>query len=74
MKCEISVCLHQTNRKITITSSTITLQDKSGDQAVPQPALVEVVWDFAASSLSFYSNIGQYQREEIISLKMSLNC
>lgn len=73
MKCEIFMCLLQTNRKISVSSSTITLQGKSGDQAVPQPAPVEVVWDFAASSLSFYSNIGQYQREEIISLKMSLH-
>lgn len=65
--------INRTTRNITVSSTPIILQGKSGDQAVTQPALVEVVWNFAASSLSFYSRIGQYQREEIITIETSLN-
>ncbi|XP_032355241.1 tripartite motif-containing protein 16 [Etheostoma spectabile] len=56
-----------------VSSVPITHQGKNGDCAVPQPEVVEVLWNFAASSLSFFNRIGQHQREEIITIKMSLN-
>lgn len=46
-------------------------QGTSEDQT--RPEVVEVFWNFTASSLSFYRRTGQYQREEIITIKMSLN-
>ncbi|KAM4536278.1 uncharacterized protein PAE49_020935 [Odontesthes bonariensis] len=39
----------------------------------PIPETVEVFWNSTASTLSFFSRTGQYQREEIITLEMSLN-
>lgn len=56
-----------------VSSATITYQNTSGDEIVPQFEMVEVFWNFPASSLSFFSRIGQYQREEITTIKMSLN-
>ncbi|AWO97477.1 Hypothetical protein SMAX5B_003752 [Scophthalmus maximus] len=44
-----------------------------GDEAAPRPETVEVFWNFAASSLSFFGRTGQHQREEILTIEMSLN-
>lgn len=63
----------KTERKRTVSSALIKHQGTSGDQAVPRPEMVEVFWNFPASSLSFYSRTGQYEREEVITIKMSLN-
>ncbi|XP_054457848.1 tripartite motif-containing protein 16 [Anoplopoma fimbria] len=51
----------------------ITRQGKNGDEAVPRPEVVEVFWNFESSSLSFLSRIGKHQKEEILTIKMSLN-
>lgn len=51
-------------------TKTITGQGGAGDA---KPELVEVFWNFVASSLSFFRRTGQYQREEIFSINMSLN-
>ncbi|XP_075948729.1 uncharacterized protein LOC142950926 [Anarhichas minor] len=56
-----------------VSSALITHQGKNGDEAVPRPEVVEVFWNFGSSSLSFFSRTGQHQREEIITIKMSLN-
>lgn len=39
----------------------------------PRAEIVEVFWNFVASSLSFFRRTGQYQREEILTIAMSLN-
>lgn len=62
-----------TEKKRRVSSVLITHQGKNGDGTVPRPEVVEVFWNFAASSLSFFNRIGQHQREEIITIKMSLN-
>ncbi|XP_059211243.1 tripartite motif-containing protein 16-like [Centropristis striata] len=43
------------------------------NKAVPRPEMVEVFWNSVTSSLSFFSRTGRHQREEIITIKMSLN-
>ncbi|KAL7376035.1 hypothetical protein ABVT39_028297 [Epinephelus coioides] len=48
-------------------------QMKNGDEAIPRLEVVEVFWNFDASSLSFFSRTRQHQRKEIITIKMSLN-
>ncbi|KAK1890453.1 NAD(P)H-hydrate epimerase [Dissostichus eleginoides] len=52
-----------------VSSALITKQGPNGDEAAPRPEAVEVFWNFVASSLSFFSRTGQYQREEIITIK-----
>lgn len=56
-----------------ISSTPITFQSKSGDQGIQRPTLVEVEWNFGASSLSFYNRIGEQHREKIFTFEMSLN-
>ncbi|XP_074480489.1 uncharacterized protein LOC141761134 [Sebastes fasciatus] len=56
-----------------VSSALITHQGQNGDEAAPRPGVVEVIWNFVASSLSFFSRTGQHQREEIITINMSLN-
>uniref|UniRef100_A0A8P4G6T4 B box-type domain-containing protein n=1 Tax=Dicentrarchus labrax TaxID=13489 RepID=A0A8P4G6T4_DICLA len=56
-----------------VSSELVTYQDMNGDEAVPQLEKVEVFWNFPASTLSFFNRTGQYQREEIITIKMSIN-
>ncbi|XP_059182354.1 tripartite motif-containing protein 16-like [Centropristis striata] len=56
-----------------VSSAVITHLGKEGNKAVPRPETVEVFWNSVASSLSFFSRTGQHQREEIITLLMSLN-
>lgn len=65
--------MSKTERQHTVSSALIKYQGTSEDQAVPQPEMVEVFWNFTASSLSFYRRTGEYQREEIITIKISLN-
>ncbi|XP_068584264.1 tripartite motif-containing protein 16 [Cebidichthys violaceus] len=60
-------------KRCRVSSALITHQGKNGDEAVPRPEVVEVFWNFGSSLLSFFSRTGQYQREEIITIKMSLN-
>lgn len=62
-----------TEKKRRVSSESIAYQDANGDDIVPQLEMVEVFWNFTASSLSFFGRIGQYQREEITTIKMSLN-
>lgn len=58
----------------TISSTPITFQAKSGDQGILRPTLVEVEWTFfGASSVSFYSRIGEQHREKIFTFQMSSN-
>ncbi|XP_026208929.1 tripartite motif-containing protein 15-like [Anabas testudineus] len=54
-----------------VSSKTITYQSGSGEEA--RPELVEVIWNLVDSSLSFFRRTGQYQREEILTIKVSLN-
>ncbi|KAM4537368.1 uncharacterized protein PAE49_021707 [Odontesthes bonariensis] len=75
LHCEDN-CLRRvmTERKqFKVSSTFLTHQGKDGDEDAPIPETVEVFWNFTASTLSFFSRTGQYQREEIITLKMSLN-
>lgn len=54
----------KTGTQLVTTSALITYQP-----ATP-PKKVEVLWNFAASTLSFFSRTGQHQREEIITMKL----
>ncbi|XP_023252553.1 tripartite motif-containing protein 16-like [Seriola lalandi dorsalis] len=63
----------KTEKKHRVSSALITHQGGNGDEAVPRPEMVEVFWNFVASSLSFFRRTGQHQREEILTIKMSLN-
>ncbi|XP_072232415.1 uncharacterized protein [Leuresthes tenuis] len=56
-----------------VSSSLLSHQGEDGDEDAPIPETVEVFWNFTASTLSFFSRTGQYQREEMITLEMSLN-
>lgn len=56
-----------------ISSTPITFQAKGGDRGFQRPTLVEVEWNFAASSLSFYDRIGELHREKIFTFEMNLN-
>ncbi|XP_044197448.1 tripartite motif-containing protein 16-like [Thunnus albacares] len=56
-----------------ISSQTITYHGKNVNESTPRPETVEVFWNLAASSLSFFSRSGQHQSEEILTIKMSLN-
>ncbi|KAI3375737.1 hypothetical protein L3Q82_004036 [Scortum barcoo] len=56
-----------------VSSALITHQGKMGDEAIARPEMVDVFWNFAASTLSFFRRTGQYQREEIITINMRLN-
>ncbi|KAK1890076.1 Tripartite motif-containing protein 29 [Dissostichus eleginoides] len=55
-----------TKKKPNVFSALLT---QNGDKAAPRPEALEVFWNFVASSLSFFSRTGQYQREEIITIK-----
>jgi len=52
-----------------VTSAPITHQGQNG----PRPKVVEMLWNLKSSSLAFFSRTGQHQREEIITLQMSLS-
>lgn len=54
-------------------SKTITYQSGNIEEPLARPETVEVFWDFVAASLSFFRRTGRYQREEIHTIKMSLN-
>lgn len=58
-------------KKCQVFSELITYQGENEDEFVPER--VEVFWDFAASSLSFFSRTGNHQRVKILTMKMSLN-
>nr|WAK99690.1 tripartite motif 16 protein [Trachinotus ovatus] len=60
-------------KKCKVSSALITHQGGKEDEALPRPEMVEVYWSFVASSLSFFRRTGQHQREEILTIKMSLN-
>ncbi|XP_069375223.1 tripartite motif-containing protein 16 [Paralichthys olivaceus] len=61
-------------RKLSFSSALITHQeDEENEGPVSRPEMVEVFWNFAASSLSFFRRSGLHQREEIITIKMSIN-
>lgn len=65
------MCKKEKQRRVS--SALITHQAENAEEAVPRPEKVEVFWNFVASSLSFFSRTGQHQRNEIITIKMSLN-
>uniref|UniRef100_A0A096M331 B box-type domain-containing protein n=1 Tax=Poecilia formosa TaxID=48698 RepID=A0A096M331_POEFO len=48
-------------------------KEKIGGKDIPRPGRVEVFWDVLASKLSFFSRTGQHQREEIITIEMTIN-
>ncbi|TNN71987.1 Tripartite motif-containing protein 29 [Liparis tanakae] len=52
-----------------VTSAPITHQSRNG----PRPKVVEMLWNSKSSSLAFFSRTGQHQREEIITLQVSLS-
>ncbi|XP_074480492.1 uncharacterized protein LOC141761137 [Sebastes fasciatus] len=62
-----------TEKQRRVSSALITHRGQNGDEAAPRPEVVEVIWNFVASSLSFFSRTGQHQRDEIITINMSLN-
>ncbi|XP_041841475.1 tripartite motif-containing protein 16 isoform X2 [Melanotaenia boesemani] len=59
--------------QMSVSSASLTHQGEDGNESVPRPEKVEVLWNFIGSTLSFFSRTGQYQREEIITIKMSHN-
>lgn len=62
----------QTGESGTISSTPITFQAKSEDQSILRPTLVEVEWSiFGSSSVTFYSRIGEQQREKIYTFQTS---
>ncbi|KAM3590482.1 uncharacterized protein V6R79_010771 [Siganus canaliculatus] len=62
-----------TEKKHSIRSKTLSHLDTDGSKIVPQANVVEVYWNFTASSVSFFNRVGQHQRGEITTVKMSLN-
>lgn len=62
----------KTGKEVRVSAALLTHQEEDGDD-IPRPEMVEVFWNFAASTLSFFSKTGQYQREEILTIDMSLN-
>ncbi|XP_074480490.1 uncharacterized protein LOC141761135 [Sebastes fasciatus] len=68
-----NIIMTTTEKQRRVSSALITHQGKNGDEAAPRPEVVEVIWNFGASSLSFFSRTGRHQREEIITINMSLN-
>ncbi|XP_030609143.1 tripartite motif-containing protein 16 [Archocentrus centrarchus] len=63
----------KTGKQHTVCSELITYEEENGDEPVPRPEKVEVLWNFNAATLSFFSRTGPHQREEIITVEMSLN-
>ncbi|XP_059211518.1 B box and SPRY domain-containing protein-like [Centropristis striata] len=69
----------QSNAKVTpqktrrVSSALISHLGREGNEAVPRPEMVEVIWNSVVSSLSFFSITGRHQREEIVTIKMSIN-
>lgn len=59
-------------KQVRVSAASLTYQGEDGDD-IPRPEKVEVFWNSVASTLSFFSRTGQYQREEIITIDMSLN-
>ena len=69
-----SVKQTKARRQLCISSALITHQgDEKGEEAVPLPVKVEVFWNSVASSLSFFNRSGLHQRDEIITIAMSIN-
>ncbi|XP_053199082.1 tripartite motif-containing protein 16-like [Scomber japonicus] len=62
-----------TKKPCRVSSKTIKYSGKKGDEAISRPEMVEVFWNRAASSLSFFSRTGQHQREEVLTIKMNIN-
>ncbi|KAL4006969.1 tolkin [Sarotherodon galilaeus] len=60
----------KTATQFRMTSTLITYKGENGQKPVPRPEKVEVLWNFAASTLSFIRRTGQHQREEIITMKL----
>ncbi|GAA6228150.1 tripartite motif-containing protein 16-like [Lates japonicus] len=56
-----------------VSSALITCQGESGDEPVPRPEMVEVLWNIVVSSLSFFRRTEQHQREEMLTINMSPN-
>uniref|UniRef100_A0A3Q2CRF7 B box-type domain-containing protein n=1 Tax=Cyprinodon variegatus TaxID=28743 RepID=A0A3Q2CRF7_CYPVA len=50
----------------------LTSKDKIGED-IPRPEMVEVLWDVNASTLSFFSRTGRYQREEMFLIGVTPN-
>ncbi|KAM9426744.1 uncharacterized protein KZ484_022106 [Pholidichthys leucotaenia] len=65
--------LQKKGNQLLVSSAVITYTVEEGEEEIPQLEKVEVIWNFATSTLSFFSRIGQHQREEIITIKLSLN-
>ncbi|KAM9426289.1 uncharacterized protein KZ484_018014 [Pholidichthys leucotaenia] len=65
--------LQKKGNQLMVYSAMITYTVEEGEEEIPQFEKVEVIWNFATSTLSFFSRIGQHQREEIITIKISLN-
>ncbi|CAI5669187.1 unnamed protein product [Oreochromis niloticus] len=63
--------LIKTGKEYMVSSSLITYQGENGEEPVPRLEKVEVLWNFPASTLSFFSRTGQHQREEIITMKLN---
>lgn len=63
----------QKQEKRKVSSQLIKPLGENGTEVMPRPQKVEVFWNFLASSLSFFSRIGQHQRIEIFTTKKSLN-
>ncbi|XP_076737845.1 uncharacterized protein LOC106674469 [Maylandia zebra] len=63
----------KTGTQLVTTSASITYQGETGEEPVPRPEKVEVLWNFTASTLSFFSRTGQHQREEIITMKLKVS-
>ncbi|XP_070849890.1 tripartite motif-containing protein 16 [Chaetodon trifascialis] len=63
----------KTGKQRRVSSSLIGCQDVDGGEATPLPETVEVFWNLAASSLTFFNRIGQHQREEIIPIKIKMS-
>lgn len=74
VSCDGDQLSAHTSEDGTSSSTPITFQAKSEDQGILRPTLVEVEWTFfGGSSVSFYSRIGEQQREKIFTFQMSTN-
>ncbi|XP_035772105.1 uncharacterized protein LOC118455948, partial [Neolamprologus brichardi] len=60
----------KTGTQLVTTSASITYQGENGEEPLPRPEKVEVLWNFTSSTLSFFRRTGQHQREEIITMKL----
>ncbi|KAF6728189.1 Tripartite motif-containing protein 29 [Oryzias melastigma] len=63
------IAVSETEKKAKVSSQLIKYEGEDEDKKT-RPETLEVIWNLANSTLSFYSRTGQFQRKEIITIRM----